>query len=80
MLRSPTLAALKLWHNRIGDEGARAIVDLIKANSRIATIDLRSNDLKSTGGTRLAAALPRMTQLKELCLQDNDLGKSWKVP
>ena len=79
VIPSPTLTGLRLWHNRTGDDGTRAILDLLKANPRIATLDLRSNDVKVTGGSRLAAALPKLAQLRELCLQDNDLGKAWKA-
>ncbi|VDQ05734.1 unnamed protein product [Trichobilharzia regenti] len=55
----PTLECLDLSHNFIGYRGTRALSKLVAGKSRINSLNLTNNRLKSNSGLALAYALAR---------------------
>ena len=62
------LTSMGLSHNRIGDEGAQAIADMLRNNSSLEKLSLSANDITDEGGEPLIAALTQNTSLTTLLL------------
>ena len=57
-----------MW-NKIGDEGAKALVEMLKVNSTLRKLDLQKNDMTNVGGSALVNPLMEQApnaHLKEL--------------
>jgi hypothetical protein len=46
-----------MHHNQIGDEGATAFADMLRVNSSLLLIDVRSNKIRGLGMCVLAGSL-----------------------
>ena len=65
---APSARALAELPNRIGDAGAPALADLIRANGPLAMVDLRENSITSRGAFPILEALHSNEHLVELHL------------
>lgn len=71
LARSKTLQRLWLRNNRVGDEGARALADMVKSNKRLKSLLLTGNQITARGAGCLARALITNKKLKTLALNQN---------
>ena len=62
------LLSLGLADNRIGDEGAASLAELIRQTDTLQKVTLSGNDIHDEGGTMLMAALSQNTSLQGLYL------------
>lgn len=62
------LKSIGLSHNRIGDEGAQAIADMLRNNSSLEKLSLSANDITDEGGEPLIGSLTQNTSLMTLLL------------
>eukprot|EP00729_Bicosta_minor_P016668 gene16669-5220_t len=66
---------LSLRSNKIGDDGATALAEVLKNNNTaLATLSLRSNKIGDDGATALAEVLKNNTALATLDLRSNKIG------
>ena len=69
------ISVLILSHNRIGDDGARAIADALRGCEVLSVQDLSGNVIQDTGTEALNEAL-RCCKLQRLSLASNCMGPS----
>ena len=69
------ISVLILSHNRIGDDGARAIAHALRGCEELSVLDLSGNGIQDTGTEALSEAL-RCCKLQRLSLASNCLGPS----
>ncbi len=50
-----TLTSLHLYHNNIGDEGARSLAAVLDNNATFTSLNLRFNNIGDEGARSLAA-------------------------
>ncbi len=62
------LLSLGLADNRISNEGASSMAELIRQTDTLQKITLSGNDIQDEGGTMLMAALSQNTSLQGLYL------------
>lgn len=62
----------------IGPSGIARLAPVLVMISMLSRLDLRGNRVKGEGGVVIAAALPRMHALRELCLRGCDLPPAAK--
>ena len=67
-----TLLQLRMWGNKIGDDGITAIAGSL-SNSNITLLNVRRCSIDLVGVTSLAAALSSNKNIRELHLYDNDI-------
>ena len=70
------LQSLQLHSNAAGDDGARALAEMLRVNTRLRTLGLRANGVSQAGGDALERALRRNRALEHLdgTGQYNDLA------
>jgi Ran GTPase-activating protein (RanGAP) involved in mRNA processing and transport len=73
ILRRSSLKTLNLAGNRILDDGAKAIADVLPSNSTLTSLNLEYNDITSVGIESVSQALMQNVSLQELSLASNDL-------
>jgi hypothetical protein len=71
---SSVLTDLRLQHNKIGDEGAKAIGDALHVNGVLTTLNLSLNSIGIEGAEAIGDALRVNSVLTSLDLGWNDLG------
>ena len=74
-----TLQELYLGENNLGDEGVASIVKKMIQNNAVTAIwhlDLRSNNITSTGAMSLQGLIIHHATLRSLELSDNEIGDS----
>ena len=62
------LLSLGLADNRIGDEGALALADLLRQSDTLQRLVLSGNEIGDEGGSKLVASLSQNCSLKGLYL------------
>ena len=67
---SIALLSLGLSHNRIDDDGAKELADMLRENRTLESLSLSANDIGEEGGTTLIAALTQNTGLRTLMLAE----------
>ena len=67
------ISVLILSHNRIGDDGARAIADALRGCDVLSVLDLSGNGIQDAGAEALSEAL-RCCKLQRLSLASNCIG------
>ncbi|XP_073425254.1 nucleotide-binding oligomerization domain-containing protein 1 isoform X4 [Dendrobates tinctorius] len=65
------LAVVRMWGNRIGDEGAQAFAEAIRNHPCLKDLSLACNEITSVGGAYIADALQHNTSLRILWLTEN---------
>ena len=73
------LSSLGLADNRIGDEGAQSLSDLVRHNDTLEKLVLSNNNIHDVGAGQLIAALSQNSSLKGLYLAGNTFGDSFGV-
>ena len=73
------LRSLGLADNRIGDEGAQSLSDLVRHNGTLEKLVLSNNHIRDVGAGQLIAALTQNSSLKALYLAGNTFGDSFSV-
>ena len=63
-----TLEELRLWGNRVGPGGARALADGLRRNSRLRELDLSHNPVGPVGTACIGMAMHFNTSLQRLNL------------
>ena len=58
------LTNLKLGHNRIRDEGAKALADALRVNRVLTNLNLRNSDIGPEGGKAIGEALAAFGKLR----------------
>ncbi|KAL0242734.1 hypothetical protein GEMRC1_005297 [Eukaryota sp. GEM-RC1] len=71
---SHTITRVSLRVNAFGDEGARALADVIKNNVSVTDIDLSENSIGAEGAIALAEALKVNTVVTSIDLSENSIG------
>ena len=74
--KNKALSGLFLWGNRFGDEGVVALVEGLKTNTSIRTLNLMRCDVSDEGAIALASLLANGSHLEVLCLQGNQIGEA----
>ncbi|KAF9432437.1 hypothetical protein BGZ76_010812 [Entomortierella beljakovae] len=69
-----TLTHLDLRHNKIGNEGALALLEALKTNTTLTTLNLSDNSIGEGGALALSIALMINTTLTTLDLRNNTIG------
>ncbi|KAL7835351.1 hypothetical protein SRHO_G00276980 [Serrasalmus rhombeus] len=69
-----TVKALDLRYNRISDEGAGHLADLIQENVALQSLDLLCNNIEVEGAERIAKSLHQNATLKRLRMTGNKIG------
>ena len=64
----PDLLKLGLADNRISDNGASALAELVRCTDTLQTLTLSGNEIRDRGGTILVASLTQNTSLQALYL------------
>lgn len=67
---SIALISLGLSHNRIGDDGAEALAEMLRENNTLESLSLSANDIGGEGGDKIIAALTQNTSLRSLMLAE----------
>ena len=62
---------LGLEENRLADDGATVLAEMLRANESLATLDLSNNLIGDTGVLRLLDGLASNSTIKQLCLRGN---------
>ena len=75
MAVSGSMATLDLTYNRIGDVGAKAIAEAVRASGSLTTLGLSTNNIGDEGAKALVAASGSMTYLY---LDGNNIGAAAK--
>jgi Ran GTPase-activating protein (RanGAP) involved in mRNA processing and transport len=70
----PKLTVVNLYHNNVGDEGARDIADALKHNTTLEWLYLSDNNIGDEGACAFADALKHNTTLIELDISVNNIG------
>ena len=71
---------LSLRSNKIGDDGATALAEVLKNNTALATLNLHGNKIGDDGATALAEALKNNnTALATLSLSNNKIGNDGAI-
>merc|ERR1712007_314830 len=65
---------LDLRINKIGDEGAEALAEMLKVNEKVQVLDLRINKIGDEGAEALADDLAVNKTLESLYLTSNGIG------
>lgn len=73
-VRPPELHLVRLGHNRVGDEGARALANALTAYSRSIGLALQHNAVGDDGAFAFAAML-RKTRVRHLNLEGNPISE-----
>ena len=73
------MRSLGLADNRIGDEGAQNLSDLVRHNGTLEKLVLSNNHIRDVGAGQLIAALSQNSSLKALYLAGNTFGDSFTV-
>ncbi len=69
-----SLTKLNLWGNGIGDQGAKAIADVLETNTTLTKLDLWGNGIGDEGAQAIADVLETNTTLTKLDLTDIQIG------
>ena len=67
------LVNIGLGDNRIGNQGAEALADLIRSSSTLHTVILSGNSIRDEGASQLIASLSQNSSLKQLFLANVSL-------
>ena len=70
------ISVLVLSHNRIGDDGARAIAHALRGCEVLSVLDLSGNGIQDAGTEALSEALRSCCKLQRLSLASNCMGPS----
>ena len=70
----PTLTALDVNSNSIGDAGASALAEALKVNKTLMMLNVHNNDIGDHGASALADALKVNKTLTKLSLYRNSIG------
>ena len=70
----PRTNEINLASQNIGNEGVKALAQVLAMNDHIQKLDLADNQIDDRGLCDLAGALRDNAMLQELYLQDNDIG------
>lgn len=76
---SPGLRCLGLADNRIGDEGAQSLAELVRHSDTLEKLVLSNNNIRDEGAGQLIASLSQNSSLKGLYLAGNSFGDSFSV-
>ena len=69
-----SLTKLNIWGNGIGDQGAKAIADVLETNTTLTKLDLWGNGIGDEGAQAIADVLEINTTLTKLDLTDIQIG------
>ena len=70
-----TLTKLYIDNNKITNEAADYIADVISCNSHIQELDIGSNNLQTQGATIILKSLQKISSLTALCINYNIIAK-----
>lgn len=70
-----SLAEVDLSDNKLGDEGAKAIADMLKENGSLVLLKLSGNNFTDRSAEHISPALITNTKLQHLDLSHNALGE-----
>ena len=68
------MLSLNLRLNRIGDEGGRAVCDVLRVNSSLQRLNLGSNELGPNSALSLAALIGTNANVLEIDVTANNFG------
>jgi Ran GTPase-activating protein (RanGAP) involved in mRNA processing and transport len=68
------LTHLNLNDNSIGDEGAKALAQVLPSMTGLTKLDLKSNQIGDAGADALANVLSKMNKLSYIDLSFNNIG------
>ena len=71
-----SITSLDLWLERIGDERAIVLADILSNNTNVTYLNLADNDIGEAGAIAIADALRVNTSLTILLLTENKIGKA----
>jgi Ran GTPase-activating protein (RanGAP) involved in mRNA processing and transport len=77
--KNTTITTLKLWGNKIGIEGAKALAGMLEKNETITKLDLSRNNIGDDGAKALAEALKVNKTITTLHLLYNNIGKDGAI-
>ncbi len=63
-----------VWHNCIGDEGAKALAEALETNATLTSINLTENNIGDEGAKALAEGLKTNATLTSINLGGNNIG------
>ncbi|WP_341793685.1 hypothetical protein [Rickettsia endosymbiont of Ceutorhynchus obstrictus] len=69
----PLLLYLDLHNNKMGDEGARLIAELLKTNTSLIYLDLAMNNISNEGARAVIEALQKNINITDLDLGENNI-------
>lgn len=69
------MAEVDLSDNKLGDEGAEAIADMLKENGSLVLLKLSGNNFTDRSAEHISPALITNTKLQHLDLSHNALGE-----
>lgn len=75
-LKSTMVQTLGLAQNAIGDDGAKALAELLSNSGTLQRLAIGINSIGDEGAVALAAALENNSVLNRLYLQRNDVGEA----
>jgi len=79
MVYPPGLRCLGLADNRIGNEGAQSLAELVRHSDTLEKLVLSNNNIRDEGAGQLIASLSQNSSLKGLYLAGNSFGDSFTV-
>ncbi|XP_062915270.1 MHC class II transactivator isoform X1 [Mobula hypostoma] len=73
-LEGPSLQKVKMSENKIGDEGAERLSEVLSHLTCLEKLILSRNQIADRGAQKLARSLPNLKFLRTLSLYDNSIG------
>mmetsp|Transcript_17902 Transcript_17902/g.17222 ORF Transcript_17902/g.17222 Transcript_17902/m.17222 type:complete len:158 (-) Transcript_17902:249-722(-) len=71
-IHGATLKTLLLSYNRVGDEGAKALAEVLKCNKSLTNLSLKNNNIKEAGLTVVGSAINSNNTLQKLSIFGNE--------
>jgi Ran GTPase-activating protein (RanGAP) involved in mRNA processing and transport len=72
---APTLRKLVMRGNRVGNEGASRLAEVLRVNTQLRVLDIGDNGITAQGAEELALAARSNKALSELAMEHNDIGE-----
>merc|ERR1712238_390321 len=72
-MTNKTLNKLNISYNYIGEEGGKALAEMLMTNNTLNTLNIRNSNIGTEGGKALVKMLETNTTLKTLYLSGNDI-------
>ncbi|XP_067859441.1 MHC class II transactivator [Heptranchias perlo] len=73
-LEGPSSQQVKMSENKIGDEGAERLAEVLPNLTSLEELTLSRNQIADRGAQKLARSLPNLKSLRTLSLYDNIIG------